>query len=258
MNRCFTIAGSTAVGGESSGPYHAISLSEFSSTAVSSGDSCPANHTWQPLHACTQPPFYKSQTWLTGMGRSHLQQHTDCELHHPGWRLQVFESTIRILGGLLSAFHHSGGDELFLRHAVEFAERWVQPLQGCSTSSPPALCMGTVVLLLAHVAAQRCAMLHAALLLHGHATLSTPHICNCRMLPAFQTRTGVAISHFTFPALHNSPPPSPSPSPPDSTWMPPGSAGTLTNPYHPISERVGDNVQHLPGSNCSQVLAENA
>jgi mannosyl-oligosaccharide alpha-1,2-mannosidase len=37
--------------------------------------------------------------------------------------LQVFESTIRILGGLLSAFHHSGGDELFLRHAVEFAER---------------------------------------------------------------------------------------------------------------------------------------
>ncbi|KAJ9518727.1 hypothetical protein QJQ45_018696 [Haematococcus lacustris] len=37
--------------------------------------------------------------------------------------VSVFESTIRILGGMLSAFYHSGGDELFLRKAVEFAER---------------------------------------------------------------------------------------------------------------------------------------
>ena len=37
--------------------------------------------------------------------------------------LQTFETTIRILGGLCSAFYHSGGDELFLRKALDFGER---------------------------------------------------------------------------------------------------------------------------------------
>ena len=36
---------------------------------------------------------------------------------------QTFETTIRILGGLISAFYHSDGDELFLRKAIEFGER---------------------------------------------------------------------------------------------------------------------------------------
>ncbi|EFJ41245.1 alpha-1,2-mannosidase [Volvox carteri f. nagariensis] len=36
--------------------------------------------------------------------------------------VSVFETTIRILGGLVAAFYHSGGDELFLLKAVEFAE----------------------------------------------------------------------------------------------------------------------------------------
>ena len=38
-------------------------------------------------------------------------------------RTQTFETTIRILGGLISAFYHSDGDELFLRKAIEFGER---------------------------------------------------------------------------------------------------------------------------------------
>ena len=43
---------------------------------------------------------------------------------------QVFETTIRILGGLMSAFYHSGGDELFLRKALDFGERWAGGLIG--------------------------------------------------------------------------------------------------------------------------------
>lgn len=35
----------------------------------------------------------------------------------------MFETTIRILGGLAAAFYHSGGDELFLLKAIEFADR---------------------------------------------------------------------------------------------------------------------------------------
>lgn len=37
--------------------------------------------------------------------------------------LQVFETTIRILGGLLAAYAHSGGDEMFLNKALEFGNR---------------------------------------------------------------------------------------------------------------------------------------
>ncbi|KAF8481629.1 glycoside hydrolase family 47 protein [Russula ochroleuca] len=35
----------------------------------------------------------------------------------------TFETTIRVLGGLLSAYHHSGGDSLFLKRARELADR---------------------------------------------------------------------------------------------------------------------------------------
>lgn len=38
--------------------------------------------------------------------------------------LQVFETTIRILGGLVSAYYHSGGDEMYLLKAIEYAERY--------------------------------------------------------------------------------------------------------------------------------------
>ena len=37
--------------------------------------------------------------------------------------VSTFETTIRVLGGLVSAFYHSEGDELFLKKAVDFAER---------------------------------------------------------------------------------------------------------------------------------------
>lgn len=37
--------------------------------------------------------------------------------------VSVFEVTIRILGGFAAAYYHSGGDELYLQKAVEFAER---------------------------------------------------------------------------------------------------------------------------------------
>ncbi|KAI0281283.1 glycoside hydrolase [Russula aff. rugulosa BPL654] len=35
----------------------------------------------------------------------------------------TFETTIRVLGGLLSAYHHSGGDSLFLERARDLADR---------------------------------------------------------------------------------------------------------------------------------------
>ena len=37
--------------------------------------------------------------------------------------LIVLQTTIRVLGGLLSAYHHSGGDKLFLRRARDLADR---------------------------------------------------------------------------------------------------------------------------------------
>ncbi len=42
-----------------------------------------------------------------------------CDLIHYG----PLQTTIRLLGGLLSAFHHSGGDSLFLRRARDLADR---------------------------------------------------------------------------------------------------------------------------------------
>ena len=35
----------------------------------------------------------------------------------------VLQTTIRVLGGLLSAYHHSGGDSLFLNRARDLADR---------------------------------------------------------------------------------------------------------------------------------------
>ncbi|KAI9461166.1 glycoside hydrolase [Russula earlei] len=37
--------------------------------------------------------------------------------------LNTFETTIRVLGGLLSAYHHSGGDSVFLKRARDLADR---------------------------------------------------------------------------------------------------------------------------------------
>lgn len=57
---------------------------------------------------------------------------------------QVFETTIRILGGLLSAFYHTGGDEMYLRKALEFGERCVRVCLSacvcvCMCVCPPGL-----------------------------------------------------------------------------------------------------------------------
>lgn len=61
--------------------------------------------------------------------------------------VNLFESTIRILGGLLSAYHLTG-DALFLQKAVR-ARQAPSPLsggsgRGCSTSLPsrPLVCLG--------------------------------------------------------------------------------------------------------------------
>jgi hypothetical protein len=42
-----------------------------------------------------------------------------CDLIHS----ERLQTTIRILGGLLSAYHHSGGDSLFLNRARDLADR---------------------------------------------------------------------------------------------------------------------------------------
>ena len=44
---------------------------------------------------------------------------THCDLIH----FERLQTTIRILGGLLSAYHHSGGDLLFLNRARDLADR---------------------------------------------------------------------------------------------------------------------------------------
>ncbi|KAG2434808.1 hypothetical protein HXX76_007693 [Chlamydomonas incerta] len=49
--------------------------------------------------------------------------------------VSVFETTIRILGGLSAAFYHSGGDEAFLIKAVEFADR-LMPAFNTSSGLP--------------------------------------------------------------------------------------------------------------------------
>jgi mannosyl-oligosaccharide alpha-1,2-mannosidase len=41
----------------------------------------------------------------------------------PVFAMQFFEVNIRILGGLLSAYYLSGGDELYLLKAEQMAER---------------------------------------------------------------------------------------------------------------------------------------
>ncbi|TFL06569.1 glycoside hydrolase [Pterulicium gracile] len=55
-----------------------------------------------------------------GRARSWVQ--TDMNLDRDGW-LSNFETTIRVLGGLLSAYHLSGNDKLFLDKAVNLADR---------------------------------------------------------------------------------------------------------------------------------------
>jgi hypothetical protein len=47
--------------------------------------------------------------------------------------LQVFETNIRIVGGLLSAFYLTGGnDTALVRLAAETADRWAAGAGGCS------------------------------------------------------------------------------------------------------------------------------
>lgn len=48
----------------------------------------------------------------------------DTELHFDlDDKFHTFEITIRVLGGLLSAYHLSGEDAMYLRKAVELADR---------------------------------------------------------------------------------------------------------------------------------------
>jgi hypothetical protein len=55
--------------------------------------------------------------------QSHAVPTTTADAHPFLCCMQTFEGTIRILGGLLSAFYHSWGDQLYLNKAIEFAER---------------------------------------------------------------------------------------------------------------------------------------
>ncbi|KXZ54812.1 hypothetical protein GPECTOR_4g883 [Gonium pectorale] len=51
--------------------------------------------------------------------------------------VSVFETTIRILGGLAAAFYHSGGDEVYLLKAVEFADRLLPAFNTSSGLAQP-------------------------------------------------------------------------------------------------------------------------
>ena len=50
--------------------------------------------------------------------------------------MNLFEVTIRVLGGFLAAFHLSGGDPLFLARAAELAVR-LQPAFDSASGVPP-------------------------------------------------------------------------------------------------------------------------
>lgn len=52
-------------------------------------------------------------------------------------QVSVFETTIRILGGLSAAFYHSGGDEVYLEKAVEFATRLLPAFNTTSGVAQP-------------------------------------------------------------------------------------------------------------------------
>lgn len=56
--------------------------------------------------------------------------------------VSTFETTIRVLGGLASAFYHSGGDELFLKKAVDFGERLLPSINTSSGIAHPRAYVG--------------------------------------------------------------------------------------------------------------------
>jgi mannosyl-oligosaccharide alpha-1,2-mannosidase len=60
-----------------------------------------------------------------------------------GSKVQFFEVNIRILGGLLSAYYLSGGDDMFLQKAEMLADRCVPHGFGCGCTG-----LGRMVLLL--------------------------------------------------------------------------------------------------------------
>ena len=51
--------------------------------------------------------------------------------------MNLFETTIRILGGLLSAFYLSGGDRVYLYKAVELGMRMTPGFRSPSGTSSP-------------------------------------------------------------------------------------------------------------------------
>ena len=55
--------------------------------------------------------YQRARDWVAGLSFEVDDQH------------HTFEITIRVLGGLLSAYHHSGNDKMFLDKAVDLADR---------------------------------------------------------------------------------------------------------------------------------------
>jgi endoplasmic reticulum Man9GlcNAc2 1,2-alpha-mannosidase len=51
----------------------------------------------------------------------------------------TFETTIRVLGGLLSAYHLSGKDQLYLDKAVDLADRLMVAFDGTPTGLPTSM-----------------------------------------------------------------------------------------------------------------------
>ena len=68
--------------------------------------------------------FWQARDWV----RDHLN-------HNVGATVSVFETTIRDLGGLLSAYDFSG-DETFLEHALDLGKRLIKAYNGSPTGIP--------------------------------------------------------------------------------------------------------------------------
>jgi hypothetical protein len=76
--------------------------------------------------------FYEARQWVAN--------HLDFDkIVQP---VSTFETTIRVLGGLASAFYHSGGDELFLKKAVDFGERLLPSINTSTGIAVPRAYVG--------------------------------------------------------------------------------------------------------------------
>lgn len=100
---------------------------------------------------------------------------------HDGANVQFFEVNIRILGGLISAYYLSGGDDLYLHKAEMLSDRWA--VVGSSPSAGAAAAGSCYCLPAAAASAPGCLT----------AILCVAHVC--RLLVAFNTSSGLPVTY---------------------------------------------------------------